>query len=106
MVDVAARIRDRCTDLVENCLYPQAAVKAVLAVLDLHAPRAEREEPSKRERCGPRKLTMLDAYGPGNVPDIPPLCAECSDDMYTFVDLPCPTILAIASALEIEEHFQ
>lgn len=35
MIDVAARIRARAGDWVENCLDPQATAKALLDLLDL-----------------------------------------------------------------------
>jgi hypothetical protein len=84
VTDLATKIRQRAEDWVENILDPQAAAKAVLAVLERHKPT----DGGMGFRDG--------GYG-----SIEPACTTCGTYDEYAEDWPCSTITAMATALGI-----
>jgi len=90
MSDLAARIRARAGDPVENCLDPQAAAHAVMAVLDLHQPYPD---------------TGL-GWTDGGYDVIPVVCGTCGTPDEYGVPYPCPTVKALAEVLGLVQEVE
>lgn len=114
MTALAGKIRQRVEDHVENVLDPQAAAFAVAAVLEIHKPDVQDGNVRSDGTCclcvgyGPPVLVHTRTFLSGDLVmhghmDVDnPVCAECGNVWEgEHVAWPCPTVIAIATALGI-----